>query len=164
MKKRAGVIVILGIAFLLSPVWAHAYSILFGTSLFTPRTDDIDYYKTEKTLYVHPNSPDNHFSAPVFLPQGSIMTSLVVFFWDNSPAALEIRLKKVNVYNGDEVTLCTYATEGATPGWQSIKLSNIRRNKVNNDGYIYAISLWFSSPVGNELAFRAVKINYNLII
>jgi hypothetical protein len=164
MKKRVGIICILGLSVLLYPEWANAYTILFGTSLFIPRTGDIDYYKTEKILFVHPNSPDNHFSAPVFLPQGSIMTSFVIFFWDNSQADLEVRLKKVNVYNGNEITLCTYTSHGTTPGWRSVKLNNIRRNRVNNDGYIYAISLWFSQPVGNELAFRAVKINYELII
>jgi hypothetical protein len=163
MKKRFAVVIILGFTFLISPFLSHAYSILFGPSLFTPRTDDIDYFKSDKTLYVNPNSPDNYFTAPVFLPQGSTVTSLVIFFWDNSEATLEVRLKKVNVYNGNEITMCFYSSQGVNPGWQTAKIANIWRNRINNDGYIYVISVWFSRPVGNELAFRAIKINYNLL-
>jgi len=80
MKKRSAIVVILGLSFLLSPSLTHAYTIIYGTSLFTPSADDIDYFKTEKILYVNPNSPGNYFSAPVFLPQGSLVTSLVIFF------------------------------------------------------------------------------------
>ena len=148
----------------LFPQSTHAYTILFGPSLFSPRTENIDYFRNATILFVNPGSVDRHFTAPVFLPQGARVTSVVMFFKDNSHAYLQFEMKRFNVYNNREELMFSFDTEGSSPNWRRSFITRISHRTIDNSPFLYYFSVWFSEGDGRALALRAIKIKYDAII
>ena len=146
----------------LFPQSTHAYTILFGPSLFSPRTENIDYFRNATILFVNPGSVDRHFTAPVFLPQGARVTSVVMFFKDNSHAYLQFEMKRLNVFNDRRDLMFSYSTEGSSSDWRISFVSSIAKRKINNNSFLYYISVWFSEGTGRSLALRAIKVKYDV--
>jgi hypothetical protein len=164
MKKVSFLAIGLLCLTMLIPQSTYAYSILFGASLFSPRTDDIDYVQDATILFVNPGSADRHFTAPVILPHGAHVTSVVLYFKDNSPAYIDLQMKRLNIFSNKIHSMCSYSTQGTYFDWQARKITRVSYRDINNNGFLYFISVWFSEGQGRELALRAVKIHYDLDI
>ena len=149
---------------ILFPQVTHAFSSLFGASLFSPRTDNIDYFQDATILFVNPGSVDRHFTAPVYIPHGAHVTSVVLYFKDNTPAYIDLEMKRLNIFSNKQHLMCSYSTEGSYFDWQAHKITRISYRDINNDGFLYFISVWFSEGQGRELGLRAVKIHYDLVL
>jgi hypothetical protein len=164
MKKILILAIGLLCAITLFPQSSQAYSILFGPSLFSPRTENIDYFRDATILFVNPGSVDRHFTAPVFLPNGARVSSVVLFFKDNSRAHLQFEMKRMNVYNNREDLMLSFDTEGNSPDWRRSFITRIAHRTIDNSPFLYYFSVWFSDGDGRSLALRAIKIKYELII
>jgi hypothetical protein len=150
-------------AILLFPQMTQAYSILFGPSLFSPRTDDIDYFQDATILFVNPGSVDGYFTAPVFLPQGAKVTSVIVYYKDNSTELLQFEMKRLNIYDNLEELMFSSYTRGSSSDWRRSINTEIAHPFINNSSFLYYLSVLFSEGKGRILALRAVKIKYELI-
>ena len=138
-----------------------ADSILLGPNDFHPLSEDTVYEKSDMHIYLMPASSEYSFSAPVHLPQDARITSIVVFYYDDSgPENLIIALRKINVYTKTETFLATWASTGQTPSNQVYKITPITGgNRVDNGGYIYNVAADFSgSSAQTLLKLYAVKI------
>jgi hypothetical protein len=163
MKKLSIMAMGLLCAALLFPQMTYSYSLLFGPSLFSPRSNYVDYFQDATELYVNPGSVDRSFTAPVFIPHTARVQSLVFFFKDNSTASLQFQMRRINIYDGRENVMCSLSTVGNISDWQRTKITRISKRDINNNGFLYYFSLRFSEGMGNTLALRAIKINYELI-
>ncbi|UCE41648.1 MAG: hypothetical protein JSV17_01260 [Candidatus Aminicenantes bacterium] len=164
MKKNATLAIGLLCATMLFPQLTHAYSILFGPSLFSPRSNNVDFFQDATILYVKPGSADRYFSAPVFLPNGATVTNIVFFFKDNSPAHIRFQMQRLHIFSNKTHLMCSYSTQGSSFDWQRRNITKISFRDINNNGFLYFISAWFSEGQEQELALRAVKIHYDVII
>ena len=102
----------------------------------------------------------NHFFAPVHLPDGAQVTSMVVFFEDDSTSSFKIDLSRRNLYSGTVQDMATWTTTGDTSGLRNYKVSPMLYWTINNGGYFYFLYLYFYSST-EDLQLYAVKIFYN---
>jgi hypothetical protein len=149
---------------MLLPQTSHALAILFGPSLFSPRTNYTDFYQDSNILFVYPGSPDRYFSAPVFLPHGARVTNVVLFCKDNSSEMLQFEMKRLNVYTNMEELMFSFSTRGKSISWRRAIISDIAHSQINNGSYLYHLSVWFSGGHGRSLALRAIKVRYEMDI
>ena len=164
MKKKSILATGFLCATLLFPQLMHAHSILFGASLFTTQSNNVDFFRDSTILCVSPGSVDRLFTAPVFLPNGARVTSVVLFFKDNSPELLQVEMKRLNIYHNYEEIMFSRATKGNTSAWRRALVDKIAHNQIKNNSFLYHLSVWFSEGQGRSLALRAIKINYDLAI
>jgi hypothetical protein len=71
-------------------------------------------------------------------------------------------MKRLNIFSNKTHLMCSYSTEGSYFDWQAHKITGLSYRDINNEGFLYFISVWFSEGQGRELALRAVKIHYDL--
>ena len=99
---------------------------------------------------------------PVFLPFGAQVTSVIVFYEDDSTLNFSVSLQRRNMYNGSIENMCTWTTSSDTSGWQTHKISPISKGNINTTGYAYFIRVYFSNLSKlSELSLLGVRINYN---
>lgn len=140
-----------------------ADSILLGPHDFNPLSENTDYVKNDLYIHMMPGSAELSFSAPVHLPQGAKVTSVVVFYYnDSNPGAFNVSLKKVNVYTGLETYMAEWHSSVQLPSRQFYKISPITGgNTINNGGYVYRVMVYFDDPSAQSLVkLYAVKIIY----
>jgi len=102
------------------------------------------------------------FYAPVFLPHGAQVTSMIVFYEDDSTYNITVKLQRRNMYNGTENDLCSWTSSSDTSGWQTHKISPISVGTINTTGYAYYLYAYFTgSSQLSELSILGVRINYN---
>ena len=102
------------------------------------------------------------FYAPLFLPHGAQVTSVIVFFEDDSTQYIRVVLKRGNMYTGSTDTMCSWQSSSDTSGWQTHKISPISKGIINTTGYAYYLCVVFSgSSELTELSILGVRINYN---
>lgn len=80
-------------------------------SAFTPSNGDIDYYKSDMWIQCDVGfGPDpQQFFAPVQFPNGSRITGMTLFYFDNGPIALQCFLERWDPTEGSVGTLTTMA-------------------------------------------------------
>jgi len=152
----------------LSTVWfapnvALADSIILGPNDFVPESDTTKYFHSTEILYAKAGSGNGEFYAPVHLPDGANITSVVLFYKDSSiTGSVEMLMYKKNIYNLDSIVMCYYFSTQSTPGLFIQKIAPITGgNKVNNSGYFYNVKIQFpDTSLGDECAVYAVKIMY----
>ena len=103
-----------------------------------------------------------YFFAPVHLPTGAKVTSVVVYYEDDSTGYINIQMERRNMYSLVTQDMANWNTTGDMSGVQNHKISPIMYWTINNEGYTYWMSLWFSDPNASvDLMIYGVKINYN---
>jgi hypothetical protein len=151
------------ITFLFIPKFAQADSIILSPSDFQPISDTQQYLIGPYYMYAVSGPLPMSFCAPVHLPDGAKLTSVVVFYYDmDSSGELGIEFLKVNAYTNDVVGLGFWTSSGTSGGFNSHKISPILvGNTVNNSGYTYSIHIYFTSTTaGPDVKLYKVKINY----
>ena len=142
---------------------SSADSIFLTASDFDLGYDDNDggsYYAGD---YLHPenDSTYNHFYAPVHLPHGAQITSIVVRYYDNSTGHVLVRMRRRNMYNNTSQNMCDWSSPGTSPDWQGHKIAGLTYWTVDNSGYGYYIWIYFSENTSN-LMVEGIRINYNI--
>ena len=140
---------------------ASADSIMINASDFVcgeDHTTGVDFYCG---WYLHNNAGATYrdFFAPVHLPEGAQVTSLIVFYKDNSPSYINVRMARNNMYTNNVQTMAEWNTTGQINGWRTYKMQPVNYNGINNDGYGYFVYLYFVGT-DQELKLRGVRINY----
>ena len=161
MKKLSTISYVL--VCLLFPVMARADALVLSGADIVPTQDNTLYSKGNNYMYLGSGSPNNFFIAPVHLPQGAKVTSVVVFYEDSdATGALEVTMVKTNLYSGAYSVMATWESSG-TPGLTSYKISPILGgNTIDNNGYSYTFLLNFTSDsAGNNVRLYKIKVNYN---
>ncbi len=108
-------------------------------------------------------SSNQVFVAPVFLPDGAIVTKVKVTYYDNEASYDgHIDLVKVYMYGGGEILMASEGTSG-TPGFSTVTDNTIISETVSNDGYNYYLSasMTYSSNSLNMRLYGA-EIEYTI--
>jgi len=163
MRKR--ILLLLGVLTLSVGIsrGALADSIILGPHDFHPQSEDTDYEKNDLQIYMMPGSAESYFSAPVHLPQGAKVTSVVVFYYDDwGSGDLIVSFKKVNAYTAAETFMADWRSSGQVASRQVHKISPITGgNTIDNGGYVYRVMVLFEDPSAQTLVkLHAVKILY----
>jgi len=149
---------------LFAPNFARADSVVLAPNDFFPLSDDALFQSSIDGLFVESGSPSGVFYAPVKLPEGAKITSVVLFYKDDSSSGnIEINLWKKNIYTLDNTMMATWTSSADTAAVPLIhKLSPIYGgNSVNNGGYFYIVRIQFSDPGAfADCMLYAVKIMY----
>jgi len=144
-----------------------ADSVMIGPANFIPASSEATYeLPSGWYLYAQSGSQDRHFYAPVQLPHNAVISSVVVFYYDNDSGSLTVSLKRNNLYADSpakfEQILCSWESAGAEAMAKSYKISPVAYSTVNNGGYIYRLDLYFSSETADDMiSFGGVKIIYS---
>ena len=140
---------------------AHADSIVLCASDFTsgqPNHDGSDFY-TGWEIDNHAGSTYWQYFAPVHLPQDAQVTSVVLFYEDNSAGSVRIRMQRRNLYTDAIQNMIDGTTSGAVSGTRNTKYQPVSYGKINNGGYAYWVYLYFNDT---DVAVKAVKIIYTV--
>jgi len=142
----------------------QADSLMLAASDFVPgqpNHPDLDCY-TGWELYNYSGAGYRYFFAPVHLPQGAQVTSIVVYYQDNSSGYIDIFMERYNMYTLNCQQMGQLETSGEMSGFRNSKISPISYWTINNEGYVYWMKLWFSDADANtDLTIYGIKINYN---
>ena len=110
-------------------------------------------------LYVYPDSSYRYHYAPVHLPEGAQVTSVIVLYEDNDPAnSVTVRLERRNVYARTEQTMCSWISDDR---YLIYKIQPITYSVINNSGYGYHLYVYFNGPAGPSIKIEGIRINYN---
>ena len=164
MKKTAITIFFAAGLFIFFTGAAQADSLMLTASDFIPGQpgdSGVDCY-IGWTLYNHVGATYRYFFAPVHLPQGAQVTSVVVYYEDDSTGYIEVDLTRRNMYSLTVQDMTDWATTGDTPGLRNTKISPVLYWTINNEGYVYFVYIYYSdADAGSDLSIYGVKINYN---
>ena len=116
----------LGLSFLLIPILSHADSIVLSPAAFLPYSGSTIYQAGTSWLFVSSASLDSVFMAPVDLPDGVRITSIVVFYTDDSASGnVQITLFKVNIYTDVATSMANWISSSDSSAYQNHKISPI---------------------------------------
>jgi hypothetical protein len=150
--------------FIFIPGIAQADSYMITASDFIPGQPDdsgLDCY-IGWHLYNHSGATYRHFFAPVHLPDGAQITSVVVYYEDDSTGYISVELERRNMYSLTVQEMADWDTTGDTAGLRNHKISPILYWTINNEGYVYFLYLYFSDgSAGSDLTIYGIKLNYN---
>jgi hypothetical protein len=141
---------------------AQADSIMLTASDFVPAqpaNTGLDCY-IGWHLYNYSGATYRHFFAPVHLPQGAQVTSVVVYYEDDSTGYISVELERRNMYSLTVQEMADWDTTGDVSGLRNYKIQPILYWTINNEGYVYFVYLYFSDT-GSDLTIYGIKINYN---
>ena len=163
MSKFTGKsLIFLGLLVFLAGV-SLADSIFLTANDFDSIYDDNEggsYYAGDY-LYPETDSTYNHFFAPVHLPQGAQITSVVVRYQDNATGYIRVRMVRRNMYANTSQWMCDWSSSGASSAWQGHKITGLTYWTVDNSGYGYNMWIWFSES-STSLRVEGIRINYNM--
>jgi len=98
-------------------------------------------------------------AAPVRLPDGAIITKVVMRYWDNGDADLQMQLWRRNMYTDEEQQLTVFGTDGSEALWRLDEEDNIWGPRISNSGYSYYLFVNFTGK-GLDYRLAGVKIIY----
>ena len=159
------IFIILGISLsiFLLPILSYADSLILSPVDFLPALSGTEYEAGNSSLVVKPASPFTGFWAPVHLPDGAKITSVVVFYRDSSAVGnMLVSLFKCNIYTESQDIMASWISSSDSLAYQNHKISPITgNNSVNNNGYCYMVLCSFTdASVGNQVKLHKVKILY----
>jgi hypothetical protein len=163
MRKFAGRILIFSCLLVFLSGISLADSIFLTASDFDLSKDDNkggSYYAGDY-LHAESGSTYNYFSAPVHLPHGAQITSIVVRYLDNTTGYVHCEMQRRNMYKNFLQLMCSWSSSGELSAWQSHKITDLTYWTVNNSGYGYIIWIYFSES-STSLLVEGIRINYNL--
>jgi len=97
--------------------------------------------------------------AQVQLPEGAIISKILIRYLDNGDSGLQLELYRRNMYNDKEQYLAQFSSLGSDPSWRMGEDSSITFPKVSNSGYCYYLHLGMYGR-GLDYRFAGIKILY----
>jgi hypothetical protein len=160
-KMKKFIILGISLSIFLLPILSYADSYILSPADFLPNNEQTDYYAGLDYLNVKTTSTNYFFWAPVHLPDGAKITSVVVFYTDESATYnVSVTLFKKNLYTGSFTMMAHWISSSDSPSYQNHKISPITGgNTVNNGGYAYVLRCYFTSAdAGYDVKLHKVKI------
>lgn len=109
-------------------------------------------------LYNPSSNEYSYMAAPLNLPHGATITQLTLYYKDNSPKNMSIRLK---AYSGNlEATMAGIYTDEEENIIQSVFDNTVNFSVVDNQNYSYALELDFEPGGSTNLFLTNVRIDY----
>jgi len=161
MKKLFPIsLMIVATIMFLSPL-ASADSVMINASDFVCGEDHVAGVDFYCGWYLHNNIGATYrdFFAPVHLPEGAQITSLIVFYEDNSPSYINVRMARNNMYTNTVQTMAEWNSTGQVNGWRTYKMYPVNYRGISNSGFGYVLYLHFGSS-DDELKIRGVRVIY----
>lgn len=142
------------------------------SSAFAPIQADTDYDNHGDYLMVYDYDYGNVFSAPVYLPQGAVVTSVTFYYYDSDPAAYNedptlsgdarVNLYRVAFSDRTRTSMADLESSGSG-GNGSMTDSSINNGTVDNASYFYYLMADMpqaSLPFDEVVKLHAVLIEY----
>jgi len=130
---------------------------ILGSHLL-PRSSGVTYsYGGNGCLYITGSSGEIRLQAPVVIPDGSIIKSMDVSYYDTSPFDLTVWLTayEPGISNQD-----LFSASSTAAGGFGIASSPEITHTVDNNTLAYSLNYSWSSAVDNSLQICGVRINY----
>jgi hypothetical protein len=122
-----------------------------------------NYFFTFAGGYLHPNGGATCLRAPVYLPDGYIMTTFRAFVWDSSAELnFTLQLRRKNMLNlNNSIALASITTSGALEEVQPLETALAANDNaiVNNSIYTYYVALCMPD-VSTAHRLYAVEIDH----
>lgn len=160
MKK--GIMALVGVLLLIGV--AHADKITLGPSDFMDDAGAADALDITNDTYLLKTTASGYLIAPIHLPEGAIIRSVRVVYYDNDTDAIYWYVGRANKYTGDKDYLFTAYTDGAVDAIRSSVDSSCQPaasyRKVYNGSCHYWVELRFYS-VTSDLRVYGVVIDFD---
>ncbi len=101
-------------------------------------------------------------SAPVYLPDGAVVTRVDVWYLDNSVQDLTLRLRRSSHTSISNSDLAAILPSGSVAGIRTAADTSISVPTIDNDAFSYYFRVFSSNWTGVNMGIRAVKITYRL--
>lgn len=162
------------LSFLLTPVLINAAEVLFlGPDSFEGWWTQPYYRISSDEITINPSSNtfSNHdFTAPIQLPEGAKISSMVIFYMDNqSGSQLTAKIVRQNRYDGTQQTVISqWSSTDGSGTFRNTKTTsvNYQYNKIVNGACTYHVQISFvgigaTSPWDySDVKLYGVKIFY----
>lgn len=135
----------------------HYFSV--GGEGFLP-AGNVDYSNSYGMGGAYVYSGSEAMSAPVHLPQGAVVTSFRVYFYDNSTSNLEVSLAYIPA-TGAYYTLAEVDSIGLS-GYSNRTTTSINYPTIDNVGRTYHIRAWCDTWDGSNLRIMGVLVTYTI--
>jgi len=133
-----------------------------ATAFIYPESDEgVDFIRENSLqLLSWPTYKPNYFYAPVVLPQGASVSSIVLFYQDNDYYAnMEFKLTRLDMYNKTEQTMVEYTTSGSSWLDKEVGVSSVKYRIIHNPRYVYRLRVKFSRA-SSRLVLYGIKVHY----
>jgi hypothetical protein len=143
-----------------------AYSITYGASDFQPETNAA---ANGKLLFTNNNADDFYPSAangvlraPMHLPQGAVITSITLIYYDFVSPDITLTLRSItpSLINTSAFTSLGSITPTGAPGYSSATLTPTSTVTIDN-AKVYTLRASFGA-VDSNLTITAVRVNYTV--
>jgi hypothetical protein len=142
------------------------YSI--SPAAFKPQNSTHNITSWDREAYYNTTNVPGFLTAPVYLPDGAVVTSATMYYYDNSSAADIFFYLCATPHGSNVFNTITSLTTSGTPGNSSLFTNSILNAVVNNQNNSYAIRIQsLTSPFaadwpGSNLIIKAVVISYTM--
>jgi hypothetical protein len=164
MKKTFATLFMMAAACLFAAGTANADSLVINPSDFVvgqPGTSNVIHTYMGTSLYVYADSTYRYHYAPVHLPHGAQVTSVIVLYDDDSTYNVTVGLYRANIYNRTQQAMCSWTSSADTSAHLTYKIQPITYGYINNTGYGYYVYVYFNGGAGSSLEIEGIRINYN---
>ncbi|HEB12806.1 MAG TPA: hypothetical protein ENI11_03915 [Actinobacteria bacterium] len=120
-----------------------------------------DGYNYERGFNLHMIAGAGQFQAPVYLPQGAVVTKVRYNYKDDVIGKdTSIELSRVNNLNNSVDSMAGPPPASSdSPAWQVLTYSSINYATINNNSYAYYVFVWLSGA-DTDLRAGNIVINY----
>jgi hypothetical protein len=127
-----------------------------------PGTSDTIHFYHGAYLGQYSDATYRYYFAPVALPQGVRITSVVVFYEDEHVTTnFRVQMWRKNMYTALGQSMCQWTSSSSTPGVKNHKISPISYGIVNNGGYTYYLIVNFTASSNqDDIQIHGIRINY----
>lgn len=163
MKKTMILFLLMGI--LMCALLLNGDVRFLGPDSFIGKVGGYPFYITSGCIYTNSSSTSGTnyvFSAPIQLPEGAKITSLVVFFMDKqSSSKFTVHMFRKNRYNGALDTIIPeWSSTDSGDTYRIYKLTNVdyKYNKILNNSCTYHIQVKFVGIFGPLFNYTDIKV------
>lgn len=101
-------------------------------------------------------------SAPVYLPDGAVVTRVDVWYLDSSVQNLTLRLRRSSHTSISNSDLAAFEPTGSVADIRTASDTSIVTPTINNDAFSYYFRVFSANWTGSNMGIRAAKITYRL--
>lgn len=136
------------------------HTIAVPPAAFTVEELDDDFQKVLGSGHAFINSGFGALSAPVYFPDGVTVTRVDVWYLDESPENMTLRLRRSPHATVNSQDLAAILPTGSASGIRIGSDTSINLAQIDNDNYSYFFRVFSSNWTGGNMGIKAVKISY----
>lgn len=130
---------------------------------YMPSSESYNYTKDLIRDYITSTSSNAHFTMPAHLPDGSIVTKLTFYYYDNEVDGTKdcnLQLLRMSRSNVARTTMASVFTSGASASYESGEDTTITSGTIDNDQYGYTLMATLDNSL--SLQFHGAEIEYTV--